>query len=217
MRTGLLIGWLAGVLPLFAQEQVKLEFGIAQKPEQVWVRDSDTMQLETLKMYISHIDFHRAGQIQYESDSIFLIDFLERPERIVTIPSGLAYDSISFLIGIDSTVSVSGVFGGDLDPTSGMYWTWQSGYIHFKLEMHSIQKTNAEKWSLHLGGYAADKACYGSLGFHTDQRHIRAVLDISAFATQECKENEKQIMSPGLAAVSLMQRLTRYFFLGNEI
>ena len=57
-------------------------------------------------------------------------------------------------MGIDSTTNVSGAMGGDLDPTKGMYWTWLSGYINFKLEGTSnICKTRHNEFQFHLGGY----------------------------------------------------------------
>jgi hypothetical protein len=42
--------------------------------------------------------------------------------------------SISFVIGVDSILNVSGVQTGALDPLNGMFWTWNSGYIVAKLE-----------------------------------------------------------------------------------
>jgi hypothetical protein len=41
------------------------------------------------------------------------------------LPTYLKYDQIQFQLGIDSLTNVSGAMGGDLDPTKGMYWTWQ--------------------------------------------------------------------------------------------
>lgn len=77
----------------------------------------------------------------------------------LSIPEGLGYDAFRFNPGIDSLENVSGAFGGDLDPTKGMYWAWHSGDINFKLEGHSAgcgSRDNA--FQLRLGGYQAPHA-----------------------------------------------------------
>ena len=62
--------------------------------------------------------------------------------------------SISFCIGIDSLASVSGALSGDLDPSNGMYWAWQSGYINMKIEGTSSScKTRKNSFNFHIGGY----------------------------------------------------------------
>ena len=44
--------------------------------------------------------------------------------------------------------------GGDLDPTKGMYWAWQSGYINFKMEGSCSQcLATKNNFEFHLGGY----------------------------------------------------------------
>lgn len=61
-----------------------------------------------------------------------------------------------FFLGVDSVTSVSGAFEGPLDPTNGMYWSWQSGYVNFKIEgTSSLCETRKNKFMLHLGGYCA--------------------------------------------------------------
>ena len=61
---------------------------------------------------------------------------------------------VSFSVGIDSLTSVSGALEGDLDPTKGMYWAWQSGYINMKLEGRSSScKTRKNEFQFHIGGY----------------------------------------------------------------
>lgn len=65
------------------------------------------------------------------------------------------FNAIRFNIGIDSVTNSGGVKGGDLDPTKNMYWTWQSGYINFKLEGKSkVCKTRNNVFQFHIGGYS---------------------------------------------------------------
>ncbi|MEN9332504.1 MAG: hypothetical protein RLZZ94_1594, partial [Bacteroidota bacterium] len=67
------------------------------------------------------------------------------------INSNRDLDFVSFNLGIDSTINVSGAMEGDLDPMNNMYWTWQSGYINIKFEGSIDDGVQRE---YHLGGYA---------------------------------------------------------------
>lgn len=43
---------------------------------------------------------------------------------------------------------------GDLDPTKGMYWTWDNGYINAKIEGKSNRcPTRNQEFQWHVGGY----------------------------------------------------------------
>ena len=64
----------------------------------------------------------------------------EESQEVVlkNIPAG-DYNQITFTIGVDSLRSTMDVSKrpGVLDPAQGhdgMYWTWNSGYIFFKME-----------------------------------------------------------------------------------
>jgi hypothetical protein len=65
------------------------------------------------------------------------------------------YDSIAFLLGVDSARNTSGAQRGALDPLNDMFWTWQSGYIMQKLEGTSPQSSIVNnKIEYHIGGYS---------------------------------------------------------------
>jgi hypothetical protein len=64
------------------------------------------------------------------------------------------YNSIAFVIGVDSIRNVSGAQDGALDPAKGMFWTWSTGYIMAKFEgvsPASIQPGN--RFEYHIGGF----------------------------------------------------------------
>ena len=64
------------------------------------------------------------------------------------------YETIYFLIGVDSLKNVSGAQTDALDPLHGMFWTWNTGYIMFKLEGTSPQSTMVNnKMEYHIGGF----------------------------------------------------------------
>lgn len=69
------------------------------------------------------------------------------------VPAG-RYKAIRFMFGVDSTRNVSGSQTGDLDPAYGMFWTWSTGYIMFKLEGTApASSLSGNIIEYHLGGY----------------------------------------------------------------
>ena len=98
---------------------------------------NDSIQIETLKFYISGIELLDSNnRIWKEKNSYHLIDFENKNSQCIQlyIPKKSHISKLKFNIGIDSITSNSGALDGDLDPTKGMYWAWQSGYINFKME-----------------------------------------------------------------------------------
>ena len=71
--------------------------------------------------------------------------------ELTDVPFG-EYDSVRFLIGVDSAKNVSGAQAGDLAPSNAMFWSWSTGYIMIKLEGNSTQ-ANWEFFSFHIGGF----------------------------------------------------------------
>ncbi len=69
------------------------------------------------------------------------------------LPAG-TYQTITFTLGVDSLLNCSGAQDGALDPLNGMFWTWNSGYIFFKLEGYSSSSTaDLNRIEQHIGGY----------------------------------------------------------------
>jgi hypothetical protein len=80
--------------------------------------------------------------------------------------------AVWMLFGVDSLLQRGGVMDGDLDPVHGMYWTWQSGYIQFKLEGLLRDSAGERKLELHLGGFEGEnKTSMASYGFFLDAIH----------------------------------------------
>ena len=89
------------------------------------------------------------------SSGYHLIDFSDSSSTLIrlTVKAG-AFNGIKFLVGVDSVDQVSGAQSGDLDPAKGMFWTWNSGYLTFKLEGYSpLSKEPAHMMAYHIGGY----------------------------------------------------------------
>ncbi len=125
----------------------------------------ETFKLTKLNYYISNIKLRTTNGTEYvvpQDSSYFLImedDFESQEVKINNIPAG-DYNEITFTIGVDSLRSTMDVSKrtGVLDPAqgdAGMYWTWNSGYIFFKMEgVSSAAPADQEnKFYYHIGGY----------------------------------------------------------------
>jgi hypothetical protein len=76
------------------------------------------------------------------------------------IPAG-TYKGVKFLIGVDSAKTVQGAQTGDLDPSNGMVWDWNTGYIFVKLEGKSpVAGTIDSVYQYHISGYKTSNNTY---------------------------------------------------------
>lgn len=112
---------------------------------------------------------------------------------------------MNFAVGIDSSTNVSGAMGGDLDPTKGMYWTWQSGFINFKLESDEV--------TYHIGGYLPPYSTIQHFSFLINDKNPTVVIDVDTFFMLTATEEKKNIMSPGEEASRISQYFQQLFYL----
>ena len=117
---------------------------------------NETFSISKLKYYISNISLQNIGKNNTsERNSYHLIneeDSLSKSFSFFIRPD--QYEAISFLIGVDSIKKVSGAQTDALDPLNGMFWTWNTGYIMFKMEGTSPQsKKINNKIEYHIGGF----------------------------------------------------------------
>jgi hypothetical protein len=117
----------------------------------------DTLYIDGFRFYISGVKLrHPKSKTYSEKESYHLIDADDKASQELTLTdiSEGTYDELTFLLGTDSLANVSGAMAGDLDPTKGMYWAWNTGYINAKLEGHaSVCKTIHHAFEFHIGGY----------------------------------------------------------------
>jgi hypothetical protein len=94
------------------------------------------------------------GKWWSDPDSYYIIDATEsKPTINLQVPSG-KYSEISYTIGVDSLRNFSGAQGGALSPSNGMFWSWQTGYIHMISEGQSPQIDRPNKNFIHhIGGF----------------------------------------------------------------
>lgn len=178
--------------------------------------DAGDLQIEVLKFYISDFQFYKEGNLVLrEQNSYHLIDAADMKTWNLSIENlqEVGFDEVRFNLGIDSNTNAGGVLGGDLDPTKGMYWTWQSGYINFKLEGKSpecITRKNA--FTFHLGGFLAPNYALQSLSFRVDDpQQINLHLDVAQIMQGIDLKTQNHIMSPSLDAVNLSRIVAASF------
>ena len=122
----------------------------------------------TFNYFVSNIKLTRTDGREYvvpQDSSYFLIKENVPASQTITlqnVPAG-SYKSVSFVIGVDSlrsTMDISQLTGvldpaGDHTSASGMYWSWNSGYIFLKLEGTSpsapTDATGENTFRYHIG------------------------------------------------------------------
>jgi hypothetical protein len=116
---------------------------------------NETYAVSRLKYYISNITLNSSQKHYAETDSYHLIDAADSSSLHFNFNAAAnTYNSISFMVGVDSIKNVSGAQSGALDPANGMFWTWNSGYIMFKLEGRSPASTIFnQRIEYHIGGF----------------------------------------------------------------
>jgi hypothetical protein len=181
---------------------------------------ADSVKFGVLKFYVSGITFYDGGEKIYsEPGSFHLVDASDAASLVITVDApGYSFDSIGFNLGIDSITNNSGAMGGDLDPTKGMYWTWQSGYINFKLEgisNKSVARSN--EFQFHLGGYSYPNNALRNLSFALRKRSSAIIeIDLLNLFRQIDFSRHSHIMSPGVDAMELSTIVQSCFKLADE-
>jgi hypothetical protein len=179
--------------------------------QRFYASDSSWITVTGLRFYVGNLTVFSKGS-EITDPSYYLID-AEEPESLV-IPLGIpVIDSLHFLIGTDSLTNVSGILDGALDPTRGMYWAWNSGYINFKLQGNASASSNPD-WSFefHIGGYLPP--------FQTARRiaipvrsdgEIRITIELKRLMEQVDLQKNPTIMIPGKAASAMADVLPSLF------
>ena len=129
---------------------------------------NEDFTITTLNYFVSNIALKKADGTEVKfPDKYFLIRQADTKTLTISLPDIPAgdYTSMSYMIGVDSLKSISDVAQrtGVLDPasygTDNMYWSWNAGYIFFKLEGNSSAATTpTKKFQFHIGGFGGKTA-----------------------------------------------------------
>lgn len=176
----------------------------------------DSVQIDLLRFYISDVAVLSNRKTNWrEENSFHLVDASENRSLQLTFETlpNIEFNEISFNLGIDSITNVSGAMGGDLDPTKGMYWTWQSGYINFKLEGESsLSKAKGNEFQYHLGGYQFPFATCQKIELKTTNKELITInVDVEKMLSAMDISQFTHIMSPGKEAVLISEKIAKQF------
>jgi hypothetical protein len=180
--------------------------------------NGDSLSIHTLRFYLGNFVFFNKGKQVLEDKKHYLLD-LENEKSLnlaFQITKNKEFDSLRFELGVDSFTHVSGVMSGDLDPTLGMFWTWQSGYINVKLEgFYSKYAAKDHKFEFHLGGYLSPFQSVQSVGLHLKTfkklSNLSINLDLTLFFEKIDWLKNQNVMSPSKEAVHFSQFLSKSF------
>ena len=149
--------------------------------------------ISEVKFYIGSVLFLNKSNTVYHQNSYHLVDYSDTKSLSWTFDKAISqpYDEVDITIGVDSLATIAGVGKGDLDPTKGMYWTWNSGYINIKIEGRSMAcPTPKHQFNFHLGGYQGESPAWtrarfprtnktSPMIFTIDLEHCFKSLDLS--------------------------------------
>jgi hypothetical protein len=177
----------------------------------------DTISITTLKFYISNVVLEYENGTEYkEPKSVHLIDIEELNTlqfQLKKTPD-LKIKKIQFNIGIDSLTTVSGNLDGDLDPSLGMYWAWNTGYINMKLEGKSNScKTLKKDFQFHIGGYLPNQNALQevSLMVPDNATTLHLKMDLSKWLNEISLNETNSIMIPGAKAIAMSELYKNMF------
>ena len=192
-------------LQLMASDGIK---PILSFPHRLTLPNESDCQVVTLRFYLHNVELKHEGRLVWASaDTHYLFDsgVASRLEIPLSISASTPVDEISFVIGVDSALQVNGAHSGVLDPIQGMYWTWQSGYIHWNLETDSLDSASESSLTWHVGGY---RAPYNSMrviryAVNNDSTSYLFTVDIRRLINDVCGHVPLMVMSPSAHAMKL--------------
>jgi hypothetical protein len=178
--------------------------------------NNHSIQFETLKLYISNIKlFHHQRLQLHDAEKAYLLNYANPSsfEIRLKLNTKIEVDEIEFQVGIDSMTNQSGALGGSLDPTLGMYWTWQNGYINLKLEGKStLSSSPKNNFEFHIGGYMHPFETIQTIRLKGDfSKHKTIQLDLDSLFNQLDLSKVHHIMSPGNEAVAFSNLIKSMF------
>lgn len=181
---------------------------------QMYAFQNDSLKVTNLKFYISNLQYFIKDSLIYISNKkAHLIDLSSNKLPQIFEKNSFDFDKVRFNMGIDSLTNVSGVFDGDLDPVNGMYWTWQSGYINFKLEgVATNSPSRNNKFSWHIGGYIEPFYAMREVTLNCNSKGpFNIVIQLDEIFNGIDVAKIYQVMSPNEKAIQIADELPKIF------
>lgn len=200
--------------PVFPEASASLAGGAAAGSMDVDERGETTV--DVLRFYVTDLRFMKGDTVVFTDPQRHrLLNVEDSASLSISLPTpyGIAYDSLHFLLGVDSLTADGGVFGGDLDPTNGMYWTWRSGYINFKLEGFAPEcPARKNRFQFHVGGFQGANNSERKIALPLNQADTAVVqIRIDQLLAGTDLSKDYRVMLPGENAMRLADRLVAIF------
>lgn len=193
--------------------------------DSTYIIGEDSLTFSSLRFYISKLELYQDSKLVWsEPESYHLIDASDETSYTLALnaPNKLEFDALHYQLGIDSLTNVSGAMGGDLDPTMGMYWSWNTGYINFKLEGNSPScPTRKNAFQFHLGGYLPPFESVQTVQLAVNQSEDRKAstqeaieikMDLAHFLEAVDLSREHTFMSPSAEVQKLSKLASSTFY-----
>lgn len=207
LLTGLKIA--CGQTPAFQIEFVNTNNGNALLLDTAIYKNSldQTYSVSRFRYYISDIQLISADGTPQAVSGYYLIDEEVAASKIITVAATetVSFNSIKFMLGVDSLHNCSGIQSGALDPAKGMFWAWNTGYIFLKLEGKSPSSQLAGNLiEYHVGGYRESHNAIRNIHLNLPQtitlkpgktQRIKIIADVNAVLSEPVAINFKEIPS----------------------
>ena len=167
----------------------------------------DSIQFTKLKFYLTDFQVKSIkGEINTIDHSNYLIDIF-KPETLEILLNTVSFnngDKLSFNLGVSSDINTTGAHSGALDPSNGMFWSWQSGYINFKIAgISPSSKTRQNKFQFNIGGYQSPYNTIRRFDFVLNKHTTELNLKLEKFFEGAKLAVDNQVMIPGEKASKL--------------
>ena len=207
------------ICPISAQESLNIIFQPKFETENLainktYLLENDTLNISNFKCYITDLKYYENDSLVYTSlKKAYLIDATDSSTYYITESKFFTFDEIRFNIGVDSLTNVSGVYEGNLDPAKGMYWTWQSGYINFKLEGTSSRcPARKHKFYWHIGGYLSPFQSLRKVSSKFEKNQSKKInIQLDQLFTEIDVSEVHHVMSPNENAALIADKLPKLF------
>ncbi len=187
-------------------------------------QSGDTTQVDLLRFYVGGLTlFNASGTSSTLENQWHLIDASDAGSLQFEFDVDSPTQGVRFLLGVDSLTNDAGVHGGALDPTNGMYWAWQTGYINFKLEGSSnVCPASEGGYTYHVGGFLSglDAAKSFEVSLARDAQislgisnEISLVFEVDRLMKEAYQSLGCRLMRPSESAVNFMHNLDKYIYL----
>jgi len=224
------VAWLSVIFSFFffqfvlAQEKkdsigARFQISFRNDPLQLnksYISDAkDTLKISTLRFYISGMKVEYTDATVTSPKKKYALLDIENPATLqipIAANSNKKISKITFNIGVDSLMSVSGAMRGDLDASNGMYWAWQSGYINMKIEGTSKScKTRKNEFQFHIGGYLKPNYAMRTITVAPHKSDLIIVVDVAELFSKINLSETNSIMIPGAKAMEIADYASKMF------